>query len=87
MAQTEKYQFQAEVGKVLDIVVNALYSHSEIFLRELISNASDAADKLRYSALTHPELMKDHGAFEIILTSDKAQKTLAITENGIGMNK
>ncbi len=87
MAQTEKYQFQAEVGKVLDIVVNALYSHSEIFLRELISNASDAADKLRYSALTHPELMKDHGAFEIILTPNKAQKTLAITDNGIGMNK
>lgn len=87
MSQTEKYEFQAEVGKVLDIVVNALYSHSEIFLRELISNASDAADKLRYSALTHPDLMKDHGAFEIILKPDKSAKTLSVIDNGIGMNK
>ena len=87
MSETEKYEFQAEVGKVLDIVVNALYSHSEIFLRELISNASDAADKLRYSALTHPDLMKDHGAFEIILKPDKSAKTLAVIDNGIGMNK
>ncbi len=87
MSETEKYEFQAEVGKVLDIVVGSLYSHSEIFLRELISNASDAADKLRYSALTHPELMKQHGAFEIILKPNKADKTLSVIDNGIGMNK
>ena len=83
----EKHAFQAEVSQVLDIVVNALYSHSEIFLRELISNASDACDKLRYAALTHPDLMKDHGAFEIKLIPNKADKTLTVTDNGIGMNK
>lgn len=87
MVQVEKHDFQAEVSKVLNIVVNSLYSHSEIFLRELISNASDACDKLRYAALTHPDLMKDHGAFEIILKPDKAAKTLTITDNGIGMSK
>ena len=87
MSLTEKFEFQAEVGKVLNIVVGSLYSHSEIFLRELISNASDAADKLRYAGLTHPELIKGHGAFEIILTPDKSANTLTITDNGIGMNK
>ena len=83
----EKYEFQAQVAKVLDIVVNALYSHSEIFLRELISNASDACDKLRYASLTHPELAKEAKDFEIVLSPDKDKKTLTITDNGIGMNK
>jgi len=87
MSQTETYDFQAQVSKVLKIVVDSLYSHSEIFLRELISNASDACDKLRYSSLTHPDLMKDHGPFEIILKPDKSKNTLIITDNGIGMNK
>lgn len=87
MSQTQKYEFQAEVSKVLKIVVDSLYSHSEIFLRELISNASDACDKLRYTSLTHPDLMKDHGAFEIVLQPDKSKNTLTITDNGIGMNK
>lgn len=87
MVQVEKHDFQAEVSKVLNIVVNSLYSHSEVFLRELISNASDACDKLRYASLTHPDLMKDHGAYEIILKPDKAAKTLTITDNGIGMSK
>lgn len=83
----EKHEFQAQVSQVLDIVVNALYSHSEIFLRELISNASDACDKLRYTALTHPDLMKGHGAFQIELIPDKNNKTLTVKDNGIGMNK
>ena len=83
----EKHAFQAEVSQVLDIVVNALYSHSEIFLRELISNASDACDKLRYAALTHPDLMKEHGSFEIKLIPNKSEKTLSVIDNGIGMNK
>ena len=87
MQQTEKFEFQAQVGKVLNIVVGSLYSHSEIFLRELISNASDAADKLRYAALMHPELIKGHGPFEIILTPNKSTNTLTIADNGIGMNK
>lgn len=83
----ETLPFQAEVAKVLDIVIHSLYSNNEIFLRELISNASDACDKLRYALLTHPELAKEAGAFKIILTPDAKNKTLSITDNGIGMNK
>ncbi len=80
-------EFKAEVSKVLDIVIHSLYSDREIFLRELISNASDACDKLRYALLVHPELAADAGAeFKITLTPDKAAKTLTITDNGIGMN-
>ena len=82
----ETMQFQAEVAKVLDIVIHSLYSNHEIFLRELISNASDACDKLRYALLTHPELAKNEG-FKIVITPDKRAKTLTITDNGIGMNK
>lgn len=82
----ETMQFQAEVAKVLDIVIHSLYSNHEIFLRELISNASDACDKLRYALLTHPELAKNEG-FKIVITPDKSTKTLTITDNGIGMNK
>ncbi len=83
----EKIEFKAEVSKVLDIVIHSLYSNKEIFLRELISNASDASDKLRYALLLHPELASKTGEFKIILTPDLAQKTLTITDNGIGMNK
>ena len=82
----EKIEFQAEVAKVLDIVIHSLYSNHEIFLRELISNASDACDKLRYALLTHPELAKNEG-FKITITPDKKEKTLTVTDNGIGMNK
>ena len=81
----ETFTFQAEVSKLLDIVAHSLYSHKEIFLRELISNASDACDKLRYEALTKPELTKDTGDFEIRLSIDKKAKTLTISDNGIGM--
>ena len=83
----EKMQFQAEVGKVLDIVVNALYSNTDIFLRELISNASDACDKLRYAAIMNPEIAKGVGEFKINLYPDKEAKTLTVADNGIGMNK
>ena len=82
----EKIQFQAEVAKVLDIVIHSLYSNHEIFLRELISNASDACDKLRYALLTHPDLTPNT-AFKITITPDKKANTLTITDNGIGMNK
>ena len=83
----EKMEFQAEVGKVLHIVVNALYSDTDIFLRELISNASDACDKLRYAAITNPEMAKDASEFKINLYPDKEAKTLTVADNGIGMNK
>ena len=82
----EKIEFQAEVAKVLDIVIHSLYSNHEIFLRELISNASDACDKLRYALLTHPDLTPNT-AFKITITPDKKAGTLTVTDNGIGMNK
>lgn len=83
----EKIEFKAEVSKVLDIVIHSLYSNKEIFLRELISNASDASDKLRYALLLHPELASKTGEFKIVLSPDKLNKTLTISDNGIGMNK
>ncbi|MCW8969657.1 MAG: molecular chaperone HtpG [Rhodospirillales bacterium] len=84
----EKLSFQAEVGKLLDIVAHSLYSHSEVFLRELVSNASDACDKLRYEALTRPELTADGGAdFRIALTVDADKGTLSVSDNGIGMTR
>ena len=84
MAQ-EKFTFQAEVGKLLDIVAHSLYSQKEIFLRELISNASDACDRLRYSALTKPKLIEGDGDFRITLSIDKKAKTLTVSDNGDGM--
>ena len=83
----ETREFQAEVAKLLDLVVHSLYSNREIFLRELISNASDACDKLRYAALTDSKLLEDgSGDFAIHLAVDKTAKTLTISDNGIGMN-
>ncbi len=81
----DKHQFQAEVGKILDIVVNSLYSNKEIFLRELISNASDACDKLRYLGLTEPGLA---GAdFKIRISADKKARSVTVADNGVGMNR
>lgn len=82
----EKFTFQAEVSKLLDIVAHSLYSHKEIFLRELVSNAADACDRLRYEALTRPELAGGDG-FSITLTLDKKARTLTVADNGIGMNR
>ena len=86
MAQ-EKFTFQAEVSTLLDIVAKSLYSQKEIFLRELASNASDACDKLRYRALTNPDLTDADGDFKIKISVDKKAKTLSIADNGIGMNR
>ena len=83
----EKLSFQAEVSKLLDLVVHSLYSNKEIFLRELISNASDACDKLRYAALTQADLLEGDGDFRIRITPDKAARTLTIADNGIGLNR
>lgn len=82
----EKLQFQAEVGKVLDIVVNSLYSNKEIFLRELISNASDACDKLRYLSLTNPDLLPGGSGFGIEISVDKKKRSVTVADNGIGMS-
>ncbi len=83
----EKLDFQAEVSKLLHIVTHSLYSDREVFLRELISNASDACDKLRYEALTRPELTEGNGEFAITVTIDKDRRTLTVSDNGIGMNR
>lgn len=79
--------FQAEVNKMLNIVVNSLYSEKYIFLRELISNASDACDKLKYVMLTKPDIAKGNGELKIIITPDDKQNTLTVADNGIGMNR
>ncbi len=79
--------FKAEVSRLLDIVVHSLYSEKEIFLRELISNASDACDKLRYEALTQPELTGDDTDFKITIAIDKKARTLTVSDNGIGMTQ
>ncbi|RMD63427.1 MAG: molecular chaperone HtpG, partial [Alphaproteobacteria bacterium] len=79
--------FQAEVSRLLDIVANSLYSNKEIFLRELISNASDACDRLRYAALAQPELLSADPAFKVGLSPDVKARTLSVTDNGIGMNR
>jgi molecular chaperone HtpG len=86
-AQDSKLPFQAEVSRLLDIVANALYSDKEVFLRELISNAADACDKLRYAAITQPELTGDSGDFAIRLIVDKEKRTLTVSDTGIGMNR
>lgn len=82
----ETFSFQTEVNRLLDIVAHSLYSHKEIFLRELISNASDACDRLRYASITRPELIADEPAFKIRLRIDKQARTLTVSDNGIGMN-
>ena len=80
-----KKSFKAETKKLLDLMINSIYTNREIFLRELISNCSDAIDKLKFKSLTAPELIKDGGDFEIWIEPDKEHKTLTISDNGIGM--
>ena len=83
----EKRSFQAEVSKLLHIVANSLYSEREVFLRELISNAADACDKLRYLALTEPDLVAGDPDFKIRLSVNTEAKTLTIADNGVGMTE
>ena len=83
----EEHRFEAEVDAVLRLVINSLYSNKEIFLRELISNASDALDKLRFRALTEPGLVPEGSTLGIRLEPDASQKTLTIADNGVGMSK
>ena len=84
-AAKETLGFQAEVKQLLDLMIHSLYSNKEIFLRELISNASDACDKLRFEALNNAALYEDAPELQVRLSFDKAAKTLTITDNGIGM--
>ena len=79
-------QFKAEIAEMLDLVVNSLYSKKEIFLRELVSNASDAIDKAKFKGLTEKTLVADNPDWRIDIAVDSAAKTMMISDNGIGMD-
>lgn len=81
------FGFQAEVARLLHLMVHSVYSEKEIFLRELISNAADACDKLRYEAITKPELLSEDSELRITLTVNEDEKTLSVADNGIGMGR
>src|SRR4051812_20606008 len=86
-AAAETRQFQAEVAQVLHLVTHSLYSHKEIFLRELVSNASDACDKLRFESIGKPELLSGDSDLHIDVSVDKDARTITIRDNGIGMSR
>ena len=87
MPHKETLGFQAEVKQLLKLMIHSLYSHKEIFLRELISNASDACDKLRFESLANPGLLEDQPELGLTLESDEAAGTITLTDNGIGMTR
>lgn len=84
---TQKHSFQAEVAQLLHLVTHSLYSNPEIFLRELISNASDACDKLRFEGINHPEYYENDAELHVRVRLDKAHKTITISDNGIGLTQ
>jgi molecular chaperone HtpG len=86
-AQKETLGFQTEVKQLLHLMIHSMYSNKEIFLRELISNASDASDKLRFEAIAKPELLEDQPDLRIRISADETAKTLTIEDNGIGMSR
>jgi len=86
MSNQQTHAFQTEISQLLDLMINSLYSQKEIFLRELISNSSDAIDKRRFEALTDATLLNDEEELAVTITTDKESNTLTISDNGIGMN-
>ncbi|XP_052168431.1 heat shock protein 90-5, chloroplastic-like [Oryza glaberrima] len=86
-AAGEQFEYQAEVSRLLDLIVHSLYSHKEVFLRELVSNASDALDKLRFLSVTDSSVLSDGGELEIRIKPDPEAGTITITDTGIGMTK
>src|SRR5215471_16971560 len=86
-AEQEQFSFQAEATQVLDLMVHSLYSNKEIFLRELISNASDAIDRLRLELLSNSELPEEEGPLRIRVSFDTGAGTITIADNGIGMSR
>ena len=87
MAKSEKLEFQTEVSQLLKLMINSVYSEKEVFVRELVSNASDACDKLRYLATTKEKLLQSDPDLKIQIEIDKKENQITITDNGIGMNR
>ena len=83
----EKFNFNVEVTRMMDIIINSLYTNKEVFIRELISNSSDACDKARFLAVQNPDYLGDNKELKIIIETDRATKTFSITDTGVGMTK
>lgn len=84
-ATQETHEFQAEVGRLMDIIINSLYTQKEVFLREIISNAADALDKLRFTSIQDPEQLGENRDLEIRISFDPEEKTITVRDTGIGM--
>src|SRR5436190_14990177 len=85
--QAEKLEFKTELKQLLHIITHSLYSNKEIFLRELISNASDAINKIKFNSLSHEELLEGNKDWKIKIATDKEKGTLTVSDNGVGMNR
>src|SRR5436305_13545939 len=86
-AAPETFAFQAETKELLRLMIHSLYTDKDIFLRELISNASDALDRLRFESITNNEILEGNNKFEIRLEADPAARTLTVSDSGIGMSR
>src|SRR5947207_3114481 len=84
--QAEKLEFKTELKQLLHLITHSLYSNREIFLRELISNASDAINKIKFDSLAHEEILEDNKDWRIKIVADAASNTLTISDNGVGMS-